>query len=181
MKLKSMIAALALGVSISGIAAAAAPATSFNTYNLDVPGAPFYSLPYSFGTVKTFQNLAGNTYFEDTWNLDFDTAAQVVGLLKDMEIGSFYNISGFAVSLNNGSNWISAPGDLFTGVATLTSGINTLVVKGTVDGTYGGAYTLSFSAVPVPEAETWAMILAGLGLVALRARKQMKNTERLVG
>ncbi|MEW6676726.1 MAG: FxDxF family PEP-CTERM protein [Pseudomonadota bacterium] len=179
MKLNSMIAALALGVGLTGTAAAVD--TQYGTYNLDVPGAPSYDLPYSFSTVKSFQNLTGTgVYFEDIWNLDFSTAAQVAGLVADRQIGSAYNISGFMVNLD-GSGWVSVPGDLFDSVGTVSAGMHTLAVKGTADGTYGGAYLLSLTAVPVPEAETWAMILAGLGLVGLRVRKQMKSAERLVG
>jgi hypothetical protein len=43
-----------------------------------------------------------------------------------------------------------------------------VVGGGEVDALSGTAYA---AAQPVPEPETWAMLLAGLGLVALRLRR----------
>lgn len=45
-------------------------------------------------------------------------------------------------------------------------------VTGHVDGPFGGSYLLSSHLVPVPEPETYAMILAGLGVVSLLARRR---------
>ncbi|MBX3616175.1 FxDxF family PEP-CTERM protein [Nitrosomonas sp.] len=54
----------------------------------------------------------------------------------------------------------------------LAPGWYTVYVGGTDHTSAGGAYTLTVSAVP--EAETWAMLLAGLGLVGWRMRKHHK-------
>ncbi len=35
-----------------------------------------------------------------------------------------------------------------------------------------GAYKVAAVTVPVPEAETWAMLLAGLGLVGMQIRRK---------
>jgi hypothetical protein len=169
MKLKSLVAALALGM--SGMASAAS-LTETATFNLSITDLPdTYAVVESFSTGRSFMH---------TWNFDFASAADVTGMLWDMQIGGAYNINNFMVNLN-GSGWTSLPGDMLFGSATVPAGTYALGIKGDVVGAYGGAYSLSFAAVPVPEAETWAMILAGLGLVGLRARKQMKNAERLVG
>ena len=39
----------------------------------------------------------------------------------------------------------------------------------------GGSYQLQMSATPVPEPEGWAMLIGGLGLVGLAARRKEKN------
>ncbi len=42
-------------------------------------------------------------------------------------------------------------------------------------GVSGGWYTPSFQTAPVPEPETYAMLLAGLGLMAFVARRRQRN------
>ncbi|MBX9917690.1 MAG: FxDxF family PEP-CTERM protein [Nitrosomonas sp.] len=64
-------------------------------------------------------------------------------------------------------------------VATLTfndlaSGWYAVYVGGTDHASAGGAFALTVSAVP--EAETWAMLLAGLGLVGWRLRRSPTNS-----
>jgi len=46
------------------------------------------------------------------------------------------------------------------------------LVTGTGTGTSGGFYTLSSTVTPVPEPETYALLLAGLGAVGFVARRR---------
>ena len=58
----------------------------------------------------------------------------------------------------------------------LSAGTYTLQIRGNVTGSLGGAYTgLLNLAPPIPEPETYAMLLAGLGLVGGFARLQRKK------
>lgn len=54
---------------------------------------------------------------------------------------------------------------------TLDAGTYTLQVKGTVAGSAGGSYAGVLNISPVPEPETYAMLLAGLGLMGFMARR----------
>ncbi|MCP5277264.1 MAG: FxDxF family PEP-CTERM protein [Thiobacillus sp.] len=164
---------LGLGLGVNGTAVATVPApTSFSSTSLSVGG-----LPYNFSTSKSF---SAGTSFQDTWGFNFASAANVFGLIADMEIPGVYDISDFEINLD-GLGWVSLSPDFLSGTSVVDAGLHTLAVKGTATGSMGGGYTFSFSAVPVPEAETWAMLLAGLGLVVLGVRRQMKKAERLVG
>ena len=169
MKLMTKFSGVALGMALSGMAMATGP-VEMSTISLGVG-----PLPASFSTSKNF--MSGTT-FEHTWNFDFSSAAQVVAFITDMQIGSFFNISNFQINVDHGG-WTSLPGDTLSGMGTVSAGTHTLQISGVADGSFGGAYAFSFSAVPVPEAETWAMMLAGLGLVGLRLRKQYKQESRL--
>lgn len=48
----------------------------------------------------------------------------------------------------------------------------TMIVSGEATGTAGGLYNITAVTAPVPEPETWGMLLAGLGLVGLRLRQK---------
>lgn len=53
-------------------------------------------------------------------------------------------------------------------------------ISGYGAGTDGGTYSFQASAVPVPEAETWAMMAMGLGLVGLQLRRKAKKSEAAI-
>ena len=59
---------------------------------------------------------------------------------------------------------------------TLAAGSYTLQIRGTVSGTSGGSYAGVLNlANPVPEPETYAMLLAGLGFIGFTARRKNKT------
>lgn len=54
----------------------------------------------------------------------------------------------------------------------LLAGNYTLQVRGTVTGLGGGSYAGTLNLTPIPEAETYAMFLAGLGLMGFISRRR---------
>ena len=58
----------------------------------------------------------------------------------------------------------------------LTAGTYTLQIKGTVTGTAGGSYAGLLNVAPVPEPESYAMLLSGLALFGFAASKRKKST-----
>lgn len=56
--------------------------------------------------------------------------------------------------------------------AGLAAGAYFYKVTGNVDGPFGGSYLLSSHLTPVPEPKAYAMLLAGLGVVSLLARRR---------
>lgn len=94
-------------------------------------------------------------------------------------LGNFLDINNLQVSLFNGTAPVVGTlvaGPVGSGVtlnAVLTANAPyTLQVTGTTSGLVGGSYSAAISAVP--EADTYAMMLAGLGLIgySMKRRKQ---------
>jgi MYXO-CTERM domain-containing protein len=55
----------------------------------------------------------------------------------------------------------------------LASGYYVLKVNGQVMGAGGGAFGGDLTVSPVPEPQAWGMLLAGLGLLGMAARRQL--------
>ena len=93
--------------------------------------------------------------------------------------GNLYDSAGLSATLYNGFNESgSVIGPLNTitpgvlqGSGSLTPGNYSFLVTGTASGSAGGLYVYTLAA-SVPEVNTWAMMLTGLGLVALGIRRR---------
>jgi hypothetical protein len=107
----------------------------------------------------------------------------------DISLANIINIDGLTANIFTTSNTITPyasftpiDGDLLVLPLGTYFGIGsyTLKIGGQATGTGlgsllpAGAYTVAAVTVPVPEPETWAMLLAGMGLVGLRARQKAK-------
>jgi hypothetical protein len=161
MKLKSLALAAAL------VCAGAAQADTFNIGEL--PIAPnFYS--------NTNSVDAGA--FSDIYNFIFPAlGATASGSVVTINIGSILNIPNVQVSLFTDTNTLIASGP--TGASSvlfnvpLTAGNSYYYqVTGNATGSAGGAYSFLASAAPIPEPGTYAMLLAGLGVVGLIAARR---------
>lgn len=92
-----------------------------------------------------------------------------------------YNVSSLSLSIFDSSdNLVSdtnADPLLFNGL--LNAGNDYyLKVAGTATGNQGGMYTLGLVAAPVPEAETWVMMLTGLGLLGWHMSRRQNRKQR---
>lgn len=113
-----------------------------------------YSAPNSFQSAP-FARLAATDSGGGVWNFMLSIKNNFFSSFgEDASIGSI----NFAPSENSDSNG-------FTVVS--------LTVQG-IEGGYSATYAPNTS--PVPEPETFAMILAGLGLIAFTARRRKENT-----
>lgn len=104
----------------------------------------------------------GGTFsFENLWLRSWygsASAATVTGLLNGVQVGS--------VSGSIGSGWTNFTGN-FSQIDTLRIGTNGYFLVDDI--------TLNSPAAPVPEPETYAMMLAGLGMVGFLARRRRKG------
>lgn len=71
------------------------------------------------------------------------------------------------------SLWTDLPGSSSVSYSGLLDpGTYSLKVTGHANSSFGGAYVVALQAAPVPEPGEWAMILAGLGIVGIMARRR---------
>lgn len=160
MKLKQVILGLA-----AFFASASAMATNFNVgYNVLNPSTT------SFNQVQT----AGA--FTDTYTFNYPGSGDLSASAISIGINAF-NIDFTSVTLNGILLSISNSGSLSTAF-TVTDLINqpgpaTLIINGISGnlGSYGG----NFNVAAVPEPETYALMMAGLGLVGFAARRKQKT------
>lgn len=151
---------LALGLQALPAAAATYDAGDLSTtpyvQNVTVPVGSFLDI-YNFSVVD-----AG-----------YDTTSAAVTLTLDWSNVHLLHISNLSMSLYNtttSANLGTWTGDTPSFSQTLGLGDYHVNVGGTADGLAGGNYTFSIAAVPEPE--SYAMFLAGLGIVGLMVRRR---------
>jgi hypothetical protein len=165
MNLKSIIAATVIAVSsVSSFAA---------TYNLGALGAGDTFLS---GSEEAAISVA-NGSFSDTFNFSLSNLSDLVTAAGTLNFGKTKKIdTSFNFTLYNSSNLALGSGTSGTdfSLASLASGPYKLVVTGLATGTKGGLYNGVLSVTAVPEPETFALMLAGLGLMGTIARRRNK-------
>jgi hypothetical protein len=137
---------------------------------------------YGFGRALNF----GET-FTDYVNFDLNSSADVTSFIKSFDMSIF----GFdLIGIDNFSTGLEKLGTGgFTSIASLTSnpssfddllspGSYRFSVAGTASGFFGGLYRGTLHVAAVPEADTWVMLLMGLGLVAYQLRRKQRSLER---
>jgi hypothetical protein len=157
--------------------------------------------PYDLGANPTDENAYSVTHgvgsFMDIFTFSLtdlsDTISSAVSLLLP---GLDGNASSYEINNGSLSLWSDPEGDGAGGadvqLATTTFGdangvlaVNDVsagayywAVAGDAVGANGGVYLYSANTAPVPEPETYAMMLAGLGLLGFVGKRRMKNSRQ---
>jgi hypothetical protein len=138
---------------------------------------------YGFGRSLNF----GET-FTDYVNFDLDSSADVSSFIKSFDMSIF----GFdLIGIDNFSTGLErlGTGGSYSSIASLTSnpasfddllspGAYRFSIAGTASGFFGGLYRGTLHVAAVPEADTWVMLLMGLGLVAYQLRRKQRSLEQ---
>jgi hypothetical protein len=197
MKLKSLVlSALIAGAAFASQGAAAQAID--RSVPLETAGDGVGGFNAHFG--DTFMaSTVGNTFTDVfTFNIGspFDAAASVTSSYlntpqtKDLLITglSLYRydpatmaVLGTAIAGINETGFGSNPTDSWSLSAYgLAGGYYALKVDGRVMGEGGGAFGGDLTISPVPEPQAWGMLLAGLGLVSVAARRKPKLAPRRI-
>ena len=158
-------------MNIKPFAAAVLAATSVSAFAVG---------PGPLGTIDntpiSISNIVPMGIFQDVYGFTLADPGSLSGNAVAINFGG-YNILGLTVTLQDSSFAVigsdSSPDTGFT-FSGLASGIYALNVLGFANGSSGGFYAGGFIAqtAPVPEPETYALLLAGLGVVGFMASRR---------
>lgn len=190
MKIKNILmASMIAGATLFGSAAFAAEVGQTVTINLDADGVGGYNAHFG----NTYAAADMNNTFTDKYNFvlntGFDSSTSITSSYLKSSTVKDLNITGFSLvkydptteavlATYAGTNFTGAgahPTDRWELTAMgLSAGNYYVAVNGVVAGSGGGAYgsDLTIAVSAVPEADTYAMMAAGLGLLGFVARRK---------
>lgn len=133
------------------------------------------------GAVSIGNSFAPAATINDVYIFDIGSTSATVGTLVTINFdipttpGTEFAINNFTAAFWDSSNNMIATDTQTSPTDTVVSVTTTLApgldyqfrVTGNVTGTLGGSYGGVLAAAPVPEADTYAMMLVGLGLLGL--------------
>ncbi|MDO9599628.1 MAG: FxDxF family PEP-CTERM protein [Azoarcus sp.] len=174
MKLKKSVLALAL--SLGFVANASALDSTFNVGTISAP-------TYFSDVIQK-----GIGAFNDTWNFTIATPTYSGGSVSNLaitipDLGNLFNIADLSVQLFTSTNLLisnldsneGSTSQIKVGSGTFLPGSYYFNISGNANGLSGGQYVFAVTTLPVPEPETYAMLLAGLGLVTVMARRRLNK------
>jgi len=196
-KFKKIVLSVGVALALGGVALSAQAGTTVvdgngdqvsytsGNYNLGTIGLAnsntFSDLPFtgSFSDVFTFklgtgtQSVVGITSFFS--GITADLAPQVGLTLKLTSNSSVVSAVPVAASYVDLTNYSVAYGHVFSG---LTAGKTySLTVAGNDASLLGSNYAFQIAALPVPEPESYAMLLAGLGMIGTIVRRRKSTVK----
>ncbi|MET0268521.1 MAG: FxDxF family PEP-CTERM protein [Duganella sp.] len=189
MKIKKLlVASLVAGATLFGSGAYAAEVGKTATINLEADGDGGFNGHFGNTFAKADQNNTFVDKFLLVLSTNVDSAASLTSTylksatIKDLVITDFslvkYDLATNAVLNTYAGNYLGgglgARDEWEINASGLTAGNYYVQVGGLIAGNAGGSYAsdLTVSVSAVPEAETYAMMLAGLGMLGFVARRK---------
>lgn len=150
-----------------------APYTYADGFSVSGPGTIDHSLTFTILT-----NLyAGSGVSDIPLNMTIGSSTTAITNIDGLSAQIFDSFNNLYTTFvqNGDADHLTLPADSF-----FAAGDYTLKIGGTATGSAGGMYTVAAVTAPVPEPETWGMLLAGLGLIGLRLRQRMRTPEQAI-
>ena len=126
--------------------------------------------------VWTLTHNAINGNFSDTITFSLPSVADFSYSANTLYLKSKTDITPFTAYLDVTALTVTASGkfEFSSGEFNLANGVHTIKFGGTGMLAQGGAYQFEMSAAPVPEPDSWALLLAGFGVMGAIARRRSK-------
>jgi len=147
-----------------------------------VSGSAFAVGPGPLGPIDNTPIVIGNIVspgiFQDLYTFSIVNPGDLGGSVTATNFAS-YNILGLAVSLVDSTltqvGFDNTPSSFsFTGLSAGTYALNVIgFASGAKGGIYGGSFVVE--TAPVPEPETYALMLAGLGMIGFMASRRKQS------
>ena len=168
-----------------GVAAAALLSFGAHAANLSVDVGPVVA-------GDTFSQVIQKSVgaFLDKWSFTVAAPTFAAGSVSNLAIAipnlSLYNIDNLSAQLYTGANVLvddlddnlGSSADYKVGSGLLAPDSYYFTISGNANGNFGGQYVFAVTTLPVPEPESYAMFLAGLGImgaIAVRRNKAKKG------
>ncbi|MEF7617179.1 FxDxF family PEP-CTERM protein [Aquincola sp. MAHUQ-54] len=154
--------------SVLALAGAAANAATFNPWGVH---DSFESFSFSYPTQTTFEDRINFTLSgaSDLWSVAVSNEAPLVLNITGGSL-ELFRASDNAAVFNSPLTFDSTSTSVLT--SSLAAGDYYYVVKGAVTGSVAGTYTITSVVTAVPEPETYALLLGGLGVIGFVARRR---------
>ena len=170
--MKLILKKYALALALAGVCSLASAST-------DVTGSGAGNQSFNAGVLNDTWTLAHSGVtgaFVDSISFSLTNLSDFSFSSNTMYLKGKSDFSSFGVQLDGTPLTVSAIGKfLFAGDEfQLAAGSHTLQFSGVGVLAQGGSYQIQMSAAPVPEPESYALLLAGLGLVGAIARRRGK-------
>ena len=174
MKLKSLIAAAVLGAAAIGSAGAASYTINLTNTTGNLWTSGFNVTPSPLGAFTDIFHFTPDATFGSTAQA-FLANLSVTGSDASAINFTSANLNGIALTGFGGPTVFGyAQGQVLAQTSLLFNGPLTLTVIGNSHGgSYGGTFNLNLA--PVPEPETYGMLLAGLGILGFLARRRKQS------
>lgn len=128
--------------------------------NFDITGALYAGsgiFELSLGNITDINGLSANIYASGNTTTPYASFTSLLnGNLLILPIGTYFGVNSYTLVIGG-----QATGSGLFGLPT-------------------GAYTIGAVTAPVPEPETWAMLMVGLGLVGYRLRQKVRGMQEEV-
>ena len=132
-----------------------------------------YSYTYQDDESSFFHDSTFGDHYNDYFEFTLGSSALVTAFFKAPLSTPLTDYLAININKKNGSAFDFVPGAASSGTnpvgpLTLTAGTYQIVFKRASDAAFTGAFTVA----AVPEPETYALMLAGLGLIGFTARRR---------
>jgi len=163
---------------VAGLACAATAASAKTTLISETDWGTHTAVEAGFDNFQTFQS---KDWFYDYYSFSLASTASLDVVAFALDFGKGRNLKNAEFELFSGTQGsgtlvgsfaLAGLGPITQNFNDLSSGNYYYEVTGQVGGKHGGTYAFTSSLEPVPEPSTTALLLAGVGLMVLTARRR---------